>query len=134
MLHLVLVTHLIYMISMNIKENKFVIIGFIICLIYFLIAQSMGTKRYNQYINEFNKVKINGKIEYVSKKHRGSLFRIEGNSVNFVFYPILSESNNFKQFYKFASRGDSIYKSTNSDILKLFKKDNVYIYEFQKPK
>src|SRR5690554_1275724 len=136
MLQVVLVTLGFFMISINSLRMRMVyvvIIILIVVLIYLFTAQRIGGNREEQFFTRFDTTNIYGRLEYAKIGYHGSVFKIEGIKKEFVFYPFTSELNDNKIFYNIATKGDLIIKDAHSDVLKVMKNDEVYLYKFRKP-
>lgn len=125
-----------YMITINSLRMKKVYIGIIIfvaVLIYLFIAQKIGGNREEQFFTRFDTTNINGRLEYVKIRYHFCMFKIEGIEDEFYFDPITSNLNGKKLFEHIAKKGDLIIKDAHSDVLKVMKNDEVYLYKFRKP-
>ena len=115
------------------KKKLLVIVLIIIAFAYLFIAQKKGKDRWKQLFNQFDNANINGKLENVGIRYHKCTFKIEGIDEEFCFNPITSNLNDNQIFDHFAVKGDSIIKSSNSDTLKLIKKNKIYLYTFRSP-
>ena len=115
------------------KKNILIIALITIAIIgYLLIAEIFGGKRENRHFHIFFASTITGQIEYTKGGYYGSVFKIMGKDIEYVFYPYTDGINEKNIFHYLAVEGDSIYKPAYSDTLKLVKEGKVYKYTFQK--
>lgn len=113
-------------------RNIVIIFLCVFAVIYILTANHFGRKRTKQEILKFDNSEIDGVVEDVYIKHHGVAFKIIGEDEEFVFYPNTSELNDNKIFNHLAKRGDSVFKSQNSDTLILITNGKKYKYTFQR--
>lgn len=111
-----------------ISRAVFVIFG----VIYLIISQIYGTKRFKNQLRTFDESEIIGRIEKVRISHHGTGFNLSTDSTEYIFYPYTSELNKKNVFHQYAKKGDSIIKLRLSDTLILIKKNVDYKYTFQK--
>lgn len=108
-------------------KAKYLIIVVLFILAYIISTELIFHNR-KRLLNESN---VQGIIEDLYSSRDGIKFRIKHDSKSYRFYP--KPCGNFgKDFYDIANVGDSIYKPTYSDTLKLIKKNKVYLYTFKK--
>ncbi|ALM49502.1 hypothetical protein AMR72_11690 [Flavobacterium psychrophilum] len=97
----------------------------------FVVAQIYSRKRGAENYTSFNSAYIDGVLEKTYFKFKGVGFTMEDGS-EYVFYPYKSELNSFKNFDRFASKGDRVLKLAHSDTLFLFKEGKRYKFTFIK--
>jgi len=115
------------------KKRRF--IGFIVLASVVLgilaAVQIYSRKRGAENYTSFNSANIDGVLEKTYVKFKGVGFTMEDGS-EYVFYPYKSELNSFKNFDRFASKGDRVLKLAHSDTLFLFKEGKRYKFTFIK--
>lgn len=114
------------------KKRITIFVAIILAVIYVLIAQFFGNKRYKRDFRTFIESQIIGEIEEIGIMQHGSGFRLKNDSIEYVFYPYTSDINSRKIIYQIAEKRDSIIKFRHSDTLILLKGKEKYRYTFQK--
>lgn len=104
----------------------------VVIFIYIFITQKIGGDREREFFTCFNSSNIHGELEYAKIGYHGSVFKIRGSEVEFVFYLYTSELSDNMIFYNIAEKGDTIIKEAYSDVLRLKKNNKVYIFKFRK--
>lgn len=102
-----------------------VIVG--VCVVAQIYSRKRGVEKYIS----FNSANIDGLLEKTYVRYKGVGFTMEDGS-EYVFYPYKSELNGFKNFDRFASKGDRVTKHANSDTLSLLKDGKEYKFTFKK--
>ena len=114
------------------KKYVFIIV-IVIIICYLVIGIRYSKNKWKEHYEQFESSNIKGEIVKIEPAYKGIQFKMDDDNIEYVFYP----SNDFrenKNFEDIAKRGDSIIKPSNSDTLKLIKKDKVYMFSFEKYK
>ena len=119
-----LVIHILFMIMEQTgnKKQKMAILFLVIFLIVGGLASYMvGRSNFKSNFRTFNSARISGEIVYLYHTKGGERFRLKNSATNYNFVSVMNALNNFSQFSMVAEIGDSVYKSSFSDTLFLFK-------------
>lgn len=79
----------------------------------------------------FDASAINGRLSNVKIKYKMIYFSLEEQDKYYLFSPVTSELNGYKEFYKNANKGDLVIKLSYSDTLTLIKEGKAYQYTFR---
>jgi len=111
-------------------KNKRLIVIVVITLTFFFIWEYLGNYILKYRFNKFNNTSIDGRLTQISSDQGFS--DIVVNNQEFKFDPNSENDNKATDFLDFAVIGDSIYKPTKADTLKLIHNGKTYLYTFKK--
>lgn len=113
--------------------RKKVLVFISVATCYFFVTSILDREQYTKIYTLFFESNIKGRLIYAKIKCHGCAFKVDNDSVEYVFYPNTNKYlNNSHIFYYFAEQGDSIVKPSSSDTLYLIKNDVKYKYLFNK--
>jgi hypothetical protein len=114
-------------------KKTLVLISLAIIVASVILYQSFKVKKKAKWnFDLFYNADLNGKISDMTVSVGVVYFKLEKSDEKYGFIPITNELNNNMPFFNTAKIGDYIIKPVKSDILKLIKEGNIYLYSFKK--